>query len=259
MHHGNAGASRRDVHNLGAADAVRLLEILHDCAGCRSRPAFQNLFPKIQAVLPFDFALAVTGRLEGGVALAVDGINVSFPEGWIREYAAASAFARDALVRASFETRSPLSWSDATKRLAKPNALPLCRDFGMRHGHVAGLEPLYAGRASSLLCFAGTTGRPDRRARVVLRHLLPHLHLALQLALGEPTAPPTPGPALSSRETEVLQWLKEGKTSWDISMILGIRERTVNFHAANIMRKLGAVNRVQAVAVALRRGLIGID
>ncbi len=55
---------------------------------------------------------------------------------------------------------------------------------------------------------------------------------------------------LSTREKEVLGWLRMGKTSWDISVILRISERTVNYHVNNIMRKLGVVNRMQAVSMA---------
>ncbi|MDA8106228.1 MAG: helix-turn-helix transcriptional regulator [Nitrospiraceae bacterium] len=55
---------------------------------------------------------------------------------------------------------------------------------------------------------------------------------------------------LSTREKEVLGWLRMGKTSWDISVILRISERTVNYHVNNIMRKLGVVNRMHAVSMA---------
>ena len=61
---------------------------------------------------------------------------------------------------------------------------------------------------------------------------------------------------MTNREVEVLKWLKEGKSSFEVSMILNISERTVNFHCNNIMRKLDAVNRVQAVAVALEKRII---
>ena len=61
---------------------------------------------------------------------------------------------------------------------------------------------------------------------------------------------------LSMREKEVLKWLKKGKSSWDISTILNISESTVNYHITNIMQKLNAVSRTQAVAVAIERGLI---
>jgi len=55
---------------------------------------------------------------------------------------------------------------------------------------------------------------------------------------------------LSPREREVLKWLKCGKTSWAISVILRISERTVNYHVNNIMRKLNVINRIQAVSEA---------
>jgi DNA-binding CsgD family transcriptional regulator len=56
---------------------------------------------------------------------------------------------------------------------------------------------------------------------------------------------------LSKREIEVLSWLKEGKTSWEIARILRISERTVNFHVGNILKKLDANNRTHAVALAV--------
>lgn len=76
-------------------------------------------------------------------------------------------------------------------------------------------------------------------------------------AHGKP-ALPLPHP-LSNREKEILQWLMNGKSTWDISPILGISERTIKFHIDNIMKKLDAVNRTHAVAIALNTGLIEID
>ncbi len=65
--------------------------------------------------------------------------------------------------------------------------------------------------------------------------------------------------SLSPREKEILKWLKVGKSSWDISVILDITERTVNFHIDNVKQKLNAVSRAQAVAIAMGLGLIDID
>ncbi len=61
---------------------------------------------------------------------------------------------------------------------------------------------------------------------------------------------------LSPREKEVLNWIRKGKTSWDISKILCISERTVNFHIKNTMQKLDAVSRIHAVAKAIEKGMI---
>jgi DNA-binding NarL/FixJ family response regulator len=62
--------------------------------------------------------------------------------------------------------------------------------------------------------------------------------------------------ALSPREKEVLKWLVEGKSTWDISRILHISRNTVNFHIKNLFQKLNVINRTQAVSEALRRGII---
>jgi DNA-binding CsgD family transcriptional regulator len=61
--------------------------------------------------------------------------------------------------------------------------------------------------------------------------------------------------ALSAREKDVIDWLQHGKSSW-VSIILGISESTVNFHVHNIIKKLGATNRPQALAIAARHRLL---
>lgn len=51
---------------------------------------------------------------------------------------------------------------------------------------------------------------------------------------------------LTKREQECLHWVSKGKTSWEVSTILGISERTVNFHIQNFMRKTNSSNRQHA-------------
>lgn len=63
---------------------------------------------------------------------------------------------------------------------------------------------------------------------------------------------------LTDREREVLTWAGRGKTSSEIAMILGLSERTVNFHFDQAMKRLGVTNRTQAVAKAVAQGLISI-
>jgi LuxR family quorum sensing-dependent transcriptional regulator len=61
---------------------------------------------------------------------------------------------------------------------------------------------------------------------------------------------------LTRREIECLQWAALGKSEWEMSQILGISEHTSEKHLLSAKNKLGAVNRVQAVAEAIRRGFI---
>lgn len=56
---------------------------------------------------------------------------------------------------------------------------------------------------------------------------------------------------ITRREAEVLFWVAQGKTDWEISQILSISDRTVNKHLEQIYRKLGVNNRTSATSKAL--------
>jgi DNA-binding CsgD family transcriptional regulator len=65
-----------------------------------------------------------------------------------------------------------------------------------------------------------------------------------------------PGSALSPREHEVLALLAEGASNKEIARALGLSVHTVKFHIATLNEKLGARSRVEAVAIAIRSGLV---
>ena len=61
---------------------------------------------------------------------------------------------------------------------------------------------------------------------------------------------------LTAREIEVLQRVGGGNRNRDIAELLFISEETVKVHIKHIMGKLGAKDRTQAIAIAVRRGII---
>jgi DNA-binding NarL/FixJ family response regulator len=61
---------------------------------------------------------------------------------------------------------------------------------------------------------------------------------------------------LTAREIEVLAQIAEGNRNRDIAEKLFISEETVKVHIKHIMEKLDAIDRTQAVAIAIRRGII---
>jgi DNA-binding NarL/FixJ family response regulator len=63
---------------------------------------------------------------------------------------------------------------------------------------------------------------------------------------------------LTDREREVLTWVGRGKTSSEIAIILGLSERTVNFHCDQAMKRLDVSNRAQAVAKAVSEQLLSL-
>ncbi len=62
--------------------------------------------------------------------------------------------------------------------------------------------------------------------------------------------------ALSAREHEVLALLCEGASNKAIARALGLSVHTVKFHLASLTEKLGAKNRFEAIAIAVRNGLV---
>ena len=62
--------------------------------------------------------------------------------------------------------------------------------------------------------------------------------------------------SLSGREIECLEWVSRGKSSGDIGAILGLSPRTVDSYLEKACAKLRVRTRIEAVAVAVRTGLI---
>jgi DNA-binding CsgD family transcriptional regulator len=73
-----------------------------------------------------------------------------------------------------------------------------------------------------------------------------------------PPVPPTPDlrpDGVTVRELDVLRRLAGGDTNAQIARGLGIAEHTVERHAVNLYRKIGARGRADATAYTFRRGL----
>ena len=64
---------------------------------------------------------------------------------------------------------------------------------------------------------------------------------------------------ISPREIEVLRLIAQGKANKEIGVKLGISEGTVKNHLTNIFTKLGAVDRAQALTIAVKRQLVQLD
>jgi len=61
---------------------------------------------------------------------------------------------------------------------------------------------------------------------------------------------------LSKRENEIMHYVAEGKTNWEIAKVLELTENTIKEYLKNVACKLNTVNRAHAVSTAIRSGLI---
>lgn len=109
------------------------------------------------------------------------------------------------------------------------------------------------GTEISLFSFYGV--KKNKRAEAVIEVIVPHLHEALARIINLSRSCPD----LSQKEIEVLKWLAQGKSGWEISRIMGISENTVRFHIGNVKKKLDAVSSAHAVAIAVKAGVIDVE
>jgi NarL family two-component system response regulator LiaR len=114
---------------------------------------------------------------------------------------------------------------------------------------------LAAGATGYLLKNVGATelGTAIRAARDGKPTLAPEATLAL---IQRATRPAPPGGDLSAREREVLQLMKQGLSNRAIAEQLVISLSTADFHVSNILGKLGASSRTEAVALAVKHRLV---
>ncbi len=241
---------------LSAAEAVELLEITHACVSCATPSDFRTLFPRLLELLSFDHGIALSARLGPRGGVVVDHVvNVSYPEEFCREYLSRDYFRVDPVMWNALATCHAQYCCETTRGRPR-EIISLCGDFELREGYVLGARSPGPTGSECLFSFKSASVKQDRRTAGMLELVGPHLHLAFSRVLhGEQET--MRQVTLSTRERDVLDWLQEGKSSWEISVILGISERTVNFHVYNITRKLGASTRAHALAIAAHLGLLG--
>jgi DNA-binding CsgD family transcriptional regulator len=187
-------------------------------------------------------------------------IAMNFPSHWCERYFERKYYEIDPVVRRTPMLSKPFVWDHLLKsgQLSPSERLVIeeSREAGLKRGISV---PLFgpSGRIS-VLSFASPCDDADP-----LRHMRHLSVLAWQFHvafadLAQPVEQGTKGIELSDRERDCLRWTAEGKSSWDIGMILNISDNTVNFHIKKAMRKLGTTSRTVAVVKAIRLNLIEI-
>jgi LuxR family quorum sensing-dependent transcriptional regulator len=177
------------------------------------------------------------------------------PPEWLRLYLERDFGAVDPSVRYCRHTAHPFRYQDAPfDPVREPEAAEVMRraaDFRLSRGFMV---PVAGPAGCEGAVWIGGYHFTLAACEKPVVHLLALYAFERVRAFSRPCE--TTKPCLTSRQREVLAWTAAGKTAWEIGEILHITKRTVDAHIQTAARKLGAVNRTQAVAVAILNHLI---
>jgi LuxR family quorum sensing-dependent transcriptional regulator len=173
---------------------------------------------------------------------------------WFAEYASKQCIRIDPVTQQIKRARRPFLWSEMHVDADRtPEAAALMRrrkDYGFNEAFVV---PIHSPIGPS--AFVSVSGfRMELPADTRLSiHVMA---LSAFERIREIRSPDSWKPMLSPREREVLSWVADGKSAWEIGLILKISKRTVDEHVSTAARKLNASTRTHAVAIAIKDGHI---
>lgn len=179
------------------------------------------------------------------------------PESWRIEYQRNNYLSIDPAVQRSLRSQDMFVWSDEVFAEA-PEFWRAAQAHGLRFGLTIPTRGNHG--VVGILSLARSSGEISdaelEENKFKLAWLAQMAHQGMAKHLLPESLSSSIGIKLSERETAVLRWTAEGKTSEEIAEILNISERTVNFHINNAVTKMGAANRTAATVQAALQGLL---
>lgn len=193
----------------------------------------------------------------------------NYPAEWIAEYQNNKYIFVDPTIKYCASSTLPYYWKnifinqdEEVKKFAKS-----CSSFGLKEGFSVGVD----GNCGEFSIFSlGGSGLNislpiEFSQPVMMVHMiLPYIHdkfaqmnpVRALYPTDNHKYPNNPLQELTLREKECLLWSAEGKTAYEMALILKVSESTVNFHIKNSVNKLGCANKTHAVAKAVLLGLM---
>lgn len=245
------------VNHLSHSDLTDLLCLSHQSLSCNNHRELKSLVLGLNKLFYFENAVCAQGNVQELVQSDpepdINVFDISYPAGYLDLYFEKQYHYTDAVFCEFVTNLSPVYWNDVDKVCGESYpASVMALDFNMKDGWTHGTIDPHSTNCS-VFFFGGPSAEKDIRTYKILEYIIPFYSVAYQRVLKRTAKV---AHKLTKKEMEVLSWIKEGKTSWDISMILNCSKRVVEFHVENIKKKLNAINRAQAVAIGLQHGVI---
>jgi DNA-binding CsgD family transcriptional regulator len=245
---------------LSKKDCEAFIEALHYTTTADTTADVKEALLRFQNLFHFS-------RVIGGLAsLTSDGafggftnvINASYPDEWLRVYWQKGYFEVDPILQAALRKPGTQHWKEVYKGATSEKQrefVDSARAFGLVDGITTGSADL-ACKTATFCSFASSDSIDASRYVPLVEYFGFHIHLALlRTAPANAQSLDQCVKQLTLRELTILNWVKNGKTNWEIAQIMGVTERTIRFHVESIFAKLNVTSRSQAVATAIEHGL----
>jgi LuxR family quorum-sensing system transcriptional regulator CciR len=196
-------------------------------------------------------------------------ISTNYAAEWRARVRSQNYLEIDPTLRRARRSQLPFTWSDLRD---SRGLLPMQRQLfdeagsaGLRHGFTVPVHTMGGGAGAVALAGDMSAREFDsaiQHHRHTLHVLALHFHSLNDAAARAEADAARHAPSanedteVTSREAECLLWTARGKSAWEAGMVLGISERTVNFHVETARRKLNAQTKTQAVVQAIMLSLI---
>ncbi len=268
----------------------QFFSFIHSCHSATTKADFSGLIhSQFRRILPHSMSACFIFNIENMQIEHI--INVSFPKSYLREMVCENGYIQCSLAKGWMCSSKPVFDNFS---LAPNHAVDNFEQPGVPHQGITNLAAHglvdINGISASYFAFAGLRNWTEQEA-LTIEITVPHMHVALLRVCGvtpsnrinstspvdhtsvvhdmsphiipgctNTTYPHTTERSacitLSEREREALYWISMGKSNFEIAQILDISPWTVKIHVRNLMQKLTVSTRGQAIAKALKLGVM---
>lgn len=227
--------------------------------GCENEAQLKRTVAKAASELDFDCFAMICSRPSGNGPPTLFHID-NYPLLWTRRVIAERLYMRDPVLHASLRTNVGFSWDEIWRYIERNSGyleiLSEAAVFGLRDGFtIPGNVPF---EPAASCTFATSSVGPITFCRRQTAQLIGADAINAARRINGWLKIPLRA-TLSPREREILYWIAARKSTFAISVILGISESTVKTHVGSILHKLDAQDRARAMLLAERAGLIASD
>jgi transcriptional regulator EpsA len=239
---------------------AEVIDVLRMATSVNSKDDFMRLIDEsVQRVLPHEIMICGIGAIRPFGSFVHRYLNRGYPLGYYHSMKDAEGRVDSPLMQRWRQTLKPVVFQSGRDDADYPDAwVALVKKFDLRNliGH--GVLDM-KGPCSSYFIFSRLANEIGAEEAETLSLITPHLHSAMvriEMELEQQAGCPQFVQPLTARQLEILGWINNGKSNWEIARIVDTTQANVKYHVEQIYQKLGVSTRVQAVACAKDLGIL---